>query len=178
MTLPIRLAVIDDSAGIAKVQLASYRIGYHGLVPDHFYAHMTVEEQTQEWVDLLSKAHPDPLYVVIDDENHVLGYALGRLLSDEKFDCELSALHVLKDHQRQGLGTALMSAIAKHYAHAGSKSLMLWTIKGNSARAMYEKLGGKLVGEKTYRLDESTELTEVAYVWLDIKTLILPDDMR
>jgi ribosomal protein S18 acetylase RimI-like enzyme len=168
----IRLAKVEDSAGIAKVQIDSYRIGYRGLVPDHFYAHMTIEEQTQDWIDILSKANPNPLYVAVDDENHVLGYALGRLLTDEKFDCELSALHILKDHQRQGHGTALMSAIAKHYTDAGHTSLVLWTIKGNSARAMYEKLGGKLAGEKTYSLDADTELTEVAYGWQDMKILI------
>lgn len=175
--MSIRLAKIDDSAGIAKVQIDSYRIGYHGLIPDTFYAHMTVEEQTQDWIDLLSQANSDPLYVAVDDENHVLGYALGRSLTDEKFECELSALHVLKDHQRQGLGTALMSTVAKYYANAGYTSLMLWTMEKNTARAMYEKLGGKLVGEKTYSLDEGVEITEVAYGWLDMKTLIL-NDMR
>ncbi len=168
----IRPATIEDGAGIAKVQIDSYRIGYHGLVPDNFYAHMTVEEQTQDWIDLLSKEDHDPLYVAVDNESRVLGYAVGRLLTDEKFDCELSALHVLKDHQRQGHGTALMSAIAKYYTDAGHASLMLWTIKGNSARAMYEKLGGELVGEKTYPLDEDTELTEVAYGWADMRILI------
>lgn len=172
----IRLAQVDDSAGLAKVQVDSYLIGYRGLVPDSFFEGMTYEEQTREWIDLFLESKLDPLYVAVDDANHILGYALGRFLIKENFDCELRALHVLRDYQRQGYGTALISAIAKHYANAACKSLLLWTLKGNSARAMYEKLGGTLAGEKIYTLDNGTEFAEVAYGWSDINVLILPND--
>jgi ribosomal protein S18 acetylase RimI-like enzyme len=171
--MQIRPAKVDDSAGLAKVQVDSYQIAYSGLLPASFFDGLTYEGQTQDWVELLSQANHDPLYVAVDDENRVLGYALGRTLTDEKFDCELQALHVLKDHQRQGYGTALMSAIARHYADAGCKSILLWTLKNNSARMMYEKLGGELVGEKTDTWEDGTQITEVAYGWSDIHNVSL-----
>ena len=170
--MQIRLAKTEDSAGLAKVQVDSYQIGYRGLLPDAFLDQFTYEEQTQDWIELLSESQTEPLYVAVDSENQVLGYALGRTLENEKYDCELRAVHVLKAHQRQGIATALFSATAKHYADIGCQSIMLWTMKKNSARAMYEKLGGKLVDEKTDTWDDGTQITEVAYGWENIQDLI------
>ena len=170
--MQIRRAKKEDSAGLAKVQVDSYQIGYRGLLPDDFLDQFTYDEQTQDWIELLSELEQDPLYVAIDSENQVLGYALGRILHNENFDCELRAVHVLKAYQRQGIATALASAIAKHYADLGYSSLMLWTMQKNSARAVYEKLGGKLVDEKTDTWDDGTQITEVAYGWENIQDLI------
>jgi GNAT superfamily N-acetyltransferase len=168
----IRLAKVSDSAGLAKVQVSSYQTAYRGFLPDAFLDQFSLEEQTQDWLDLLAQPDHDPLYVVVDSDDQVLGYALGRRLMSEPFDCELRSLHVLKEYQRQGYGRALIAAIARHYADAGCKSLILWTMKGNTARVMYEKLGGELIDEKTDVWDDGTQVIEVAYGWQDIQALI------
>jgi ribosomal protein S18 acetylase RimI-like enzyme len=127
-SMHIRLASNSDCAGLARVQVDSYRTAYRGLLPDAYLDQFTYEEETQDWMNLLSKVDHDVVYVAVDDADHILGYALGRSLADSGFDCELLALHVLKDHQRQGIGTALVSVMASHYADTGCASLMLWTL--------------------------------------------------
>ena len=170
--MQIRLARISDAPGLAKVQVNSYRTAYRGLLPQVYLDQFSYEAETQDWINLLSKDAPDPLYVADDDADRVLGYALGRSLTDGDFDCELRALHVRKSHQRQGIGTALVAAIATHFAEAGATSLTLWTMKANPSRAMYEKLGGVVVDEQTRVWDDGTSFTEVAYGWPDIRALI------
>jgi GNAT superfamily N-acetyltransferase len=142
------------------------------LLPDAYLDQFTYEEETQDWMNLLSKVDHDVVYVAVDDADHILGYALGRSLADSGFDCELLALHVLKDHQRQGIGTALVSVMASHYADTGCASLMLWTLEHNPVRAMYETWGGEVVNRRSEMWDEGTQITEVAYGWSDIRSLI------
>ena len=167
----IRPAQIDDSPGLADVQVASYQTAYKEFLPDDWLAQFTIEEQTQDWRDILADPQHDPLFVAVDETGKVVGYALGKRLEQGAFDCELVAMHVLAAYQRQGIGRALMTAIARHFADAGCTSLILWTIVGNSARAMYEKLGGALGGEKIVPIDDDTTIIEVAYGWSDIQQL-------
>ncbi|MFU8773596.1 MAG: hypothetical protein ACNA8H_14410 [Anaerolineales bacterium] len=44
-------ATIEDSAGLARVQVDSYRTAYAGIFPQAYLAHFTHEEQ--DWRNLL-----------------------------------------------------------------------------------------------------------------------------
>jgi hypothetical protein len=48
--------------------------------------------------------------------------------------------------------------------------MMLWTLQGNPVRQWYERLGGALIGEQSFEVDD-WEVTEVAYGWPDIAAL-------
>ena len=52
--LNIRRATIEDSAGLARVQVDSYRAAYAGIFPPSYLAHFTYEEQEQDWHDLFA----------------------------------------------------------------------------------------------------------------------------
>ena len=47
---------------------------------------------------------------------------------------------------------------------------MLWTLKGNPVRQWYERLDGKVLGEKSYQIDD-WDIVEIAYGWETIATL-------
>ena len=143
----IRPAQIDDSADLAYIQVDSYRAAYAAFFPPSYLAHFTYQEQEQDWRDWLSDRPDDVLLVAETDAGEVVGYALGRPKVSETppYDGELLALHVRQSHQRQGIGTQLIAATAAHLAQAGCKSLILWTIAGNRARSLYERLGGRVV---------------------------------
>ncbi|MFN2283450.1 MAG: GNAT family N-acetyltransferase, partial [Anaerolineae bacterium] len=89
----IRRAKFEDSAGIAHVQVDSYRTAYAGIFPQAYLEQFTYEEQTQDWRDLLSAESEDVLYVAETDAIAIVGYALGRPgLSDiPPYDSELVA---------------------------------------------------------------------------------------
>jgi ribosomal protein S18 acetylase RimI-like enzyme len=176
VNIAIRKAEISDSPGLARVQVDSYCTAYADIFPQVYLDHFTYEEQEQDWCNLFEAGTEDELYVAVSEAGEVVGYALGRLLADTEwpYDGELVALHVRKGHQRQGIGTRLVAAMAEQLQLRECASLMLWTLEDNGpARALYERLGGKLLGEKAWRGNEhfGVHVREVAYGWADIEEL-------
>lgn len=173
MGIKIRAADVDDSAGIAHVQVTSYRTAYKDFFPPRYFEQMTQAEQTQEWRAWLSDELHEPIRIAENEAGEIIGYAFGKkhLTAFEGFDSELVALHVLPNAQHNGIGSKLFFAIADELKTSGANSLMLWTIKENPVRAFYERLGGALIGEKSYDVDDMT-VTKVAYGWKNMNELI------
>ena len=48
---------------------------------------------------------------------------------------------------------------------------MLWALQGNPVRQWYERLGGKVLGEKSYPVGD-WEIVEIAYGWETITALL------
>ena len=177
----VRPATIQDAAALAHIQVDSYRTAYAGLMPAEYLARFSYEEQEQDWRDLLGEpgepGEPggDVLLVAENGQGELAGYALARPGSVEDqpaYDSELLALHVRRAWQRQGIGYALVSAVAGTLGRRGCTSLVLTVLAGNPARAFYEHLGGTPAGEKRWALDElDFEVVEVAYSWPDIRQL-------
>lgn len=179
MKIEICPATIADSAGIAHVQITSYRTAYAPFFPRAYIDHFTYEEQTQDWRDLMSAAQHDPLLVAVREPREIFGYALGNPVHNEFGSDvgELVALHVLPQYQRKGTGSRLFAAMARELQERGNTALILWTIEGNPVRSFYERLGGVLAGKKSYDVDDMT-VTEVAYRWKNIDGLIERLDVK
>ena len=171
----IRQAKFEDSAGIAHVQVDSYRTAYAGIFPQAYLEHFTYEEQTQDWRELLSAGPAVVLYVAETDAGEIVGYALGRPDPNEfpPYESELVALHVRKAYQHQGIGQRLIAAVATHLKQEGCASLMLWTLAQNPSRGLYERLGGLWLAEKDWGGNEDfgVAVQEVAYGWTSIESL-------
>lgn len=173
----IRLVKIEDCPGLARVQVDSYRNAYAGILPQKYLDHFTYAKQDQDWRELLEVGLEDVLLTAVDEQDQVIGYALGRSgLSDiPPYDSELVSLHVRKERQGQGFGRALIAEMARALQQRGCNSLMLWVLAENKpARALYEQLGGRLIGEKSSLLGEGDICArEVAYGWEDLRDLFL-----
>jgi len=165
----IREATIEDSAGIARVQVDSYRTAYAGIFSHVYLEQFSCEEQEQDWRDWIRSRPDDLLYVAELGTGEIVGYTLARPGSSRvpPYDSELVALHVRGAHQRQGLGRGLVAAIAQRLAQQGSWSMMLWVLEANQARGFDERLGGQLLDE----MQISGGQPEVAYGWLAIEDL-------
>jgi ribosomal protein S18 acetylase RimI-like enzyme len=170
--IEIRPAARADSAGLARVQVDSYRNAYAGLLPAAYLAQFSYEEQEHDWRDLLTGPMTDLLLVAQSSGGRVAGYALGRprpAADGLPYDAELVALHVRREYQRQGIRRRLVSAMARALHEAGGTSLLLYVLAGNPAGAFYERLGATRVGEKRWMIDElGVEICELAYAWDDI----------
>jgi GNAT superfamily N-acetyltransferase len=171
----IRPAKLEDSAGIARVQVDSYRTAYRSILPDDYLAGFTYDEQEQDWRDLITSQNDDLLMVAENKRGEIVGYALGRVGTSKinPFDCELVALHVCHAHHRQGIGGGLITRVARELKHQGCTSLMLWVLEKNPARGFYERLGGRVIGKQGVKLGDDVTTTEVAYGWLDINQLCI-----
>ncbi len=189
----IRPATAHDAAALAHIQVNSYRTAYAGLMPADYLAHFTLEEQEQDWRDLLAEPTGDILLVAEMDGGEIAGYALGRPgpvkvlalqagkeLPAGAYDSELVSLHVRRALQKQGVGRALVRAMAQALHGQGCSSLALFVLAGNPACTFYERLGGQRVGEKRWTVPASQagtldefdfEVVEAAYGWPEITAL-------
>jgi len=172
----IRQATVEHCRGLAKVQVDSYRTAYAGLFPRPYLEHFAYEEQEQDWLELLTAGTDDILLVALSTQEQVLGYVLARAKPDiyPGYDAEILALHVRQRFQQRGIGRALLSQAVKGLEARGCESVMLWTLKGNPVRAWFERLQGKVIGEKSRQVDD-WDIVEIAYGWEKISTM-LPRD--
>ena len=84
---------------------------------------------------------------------------------------EISALYVLRSAQRQGVGRALMSAIARDLLARGHVVGHALGAGGNgSARRFYEALGGREIARREEQRDGFSAVG-VAYGWEDLTAL-------
>ena len=168
----IRPAVRADCAGIARVQVESYRCAYAGFFPPDYLEQFSTEEQEQDWLRLLAERPGDILLVAETPEYKIAGYvlAVARPEIHPGYDAELVALHVNKAFQHDGAGRALVHRAVELLIERGCRSAMLWTLRGNPIRGWYERMGGECIGEKQDEIDGWT-VVEVAYGWKDIFSL-------
>jgi ribosomal protein S18 acetylase RimI-like enzyme len=173
----IRPATTQDAASLARIQVSSYRTAYAGLMPAEYLAHFTLQEQEQDWRDLLAESTGDILLVAETDDGGLAGYALGRpgpveVSPTGAYDAELVALHVRREFQKQGIGRTLVRAMAKALSGQDCASLALFVLAGNPACFFYERLGAQRVGEKRWTMDDfDFEVVEGTYAWREITTL-------
>jgi ribosomal protein S18 acetylase RimI-like enzyme len=106
---------MEDSPGLARIQVDSYRTAYAGFFPQAYLDHFSYAEQTQDWRDLLSSEGNETLFVAQDAQGEIVGYALGKAETDPqaRHDSSLTAIHVRRSRQRQGIGRRLLAAVVK-----------------------------------------------------------------
>jgi ribosomal protein S18 acetylase RimI-like enzyme len=173
----IRQAQLEDHRAIAHVQLASWYMMFadSNIEAEAYLAQFSDDERSEAWRELLSSASPPVVYVAQTNDQRVIGFASSMLTqAGTPYASELLSIHILPGYRRQGIGRQLIAVSARHMQALGCESLWLWTLADNPARAVYDRLGGVLVDEKTYPInknDVEIKLTEVAYGWAAIKAL-------
>jgi len=167
----VRAAVPADAAAIARVQVASWRDAYRGIVPDAFLDGMREEEWAARRLGNLEAGGTTTL--VAEEEGRIVAFACGGAArrAPGGFDAEVYALYVLRDRRRRGLGRLLLLLLADALAARGAISLVLWVLRDNApGRAFYEGLGGRVVAAKEIEIGGAS-LPEVAYGWADLASL-------
>lgn len=171
----IREARPEDAAAIARVQVASWRSTYPGIVPDGFLARMRQDDFALRWRRWLEGAPKGRVFFVAESPGEgVVGFATGgpgREPPRAGYDGELYTAYLLNEHQGRGLGRALFGAVAEGLFENGCRSMFAWVMEKNApARRFYEALGGEVLGENTFEV-EGVAVGEVAYGWEDIRVL-------
>jgi len=171
--ITIRPATPNDARAIAHVQVQTWKTAYRGVIADDFLDAMSEDDRTHLWSEILQR--PEQATFVAEAEEHgVVGFANGGPERDgrEDFRGELYSLYVLPDWHGQGIGRRLVATFARWLIDSGCDSMLVWVLADNPFRRFYERLGGKLLGEKDIQIGQQT-LGEVAYGWDDVRALIL-----
>jgi [ribosomal protein S18]-alanine N-acetyltransferase len=86
------------------------------------------------------------LVIAQDADEQICGFAIARCSADE---WEIENVVVAPEHQRRGLGSALVSEVLKSACHAGATSVLLEVRESNRpARQLYEKLNFREAGRR------------------------------
>ena len=170
----IREVIDRDIPAIAKVHVDTWQTAYRDIFAHEFLVNLSYEKREQSWHQVFNNALQDSnfTYVAESECGQIVGFANSGLEreGDPIYRGELNAIYILETHQRQGIGSKLVSVVAERLNRMEIDSMLVWVLKDNSACHFYEKLGGKKVNEKEINRKE-TKLIEIAFGWTDISNL-------
>lgn len=134
----IRQGRIGDEAGIANVHVESWKSTYKGLVPDSFLDSLSAEKRKAVW-----KKQLESNSVFVAEENgQIVGFASygkERTNKHSSYTGELYAMYLLSEHQRRGIGKALMHKIAQELVDQDIHTMLTWAFEENGACQFYEE---------------------------------------
>jgi ribosomal protein S18 acetylase RimI-like enzyme len=173
----LRRARLSDATEIGRVQVASWRTTYRGMVPDDYLDGMSVEDHGRRWTRLLGQPGNQALTFVIEEAGRLVGFAMGgpEREGEPRFRGELYAIYLLREAQGRGHGRALVQAVAGELLRQRFSSMLVWVLRDNlSARRFYERLGGTFLREHQLDFGAGFAVQEVSYGWEDVRQQLLP----
>lgn len=165
----IRPSLKEDSLGIARVLVDTWRTTFKGMVPQTYLDAMNYDS----FEKFLSSSYGSYFTVVADDGGQVVAFASGGATREKKypFEGELYSIFVRDEYQGQGVGKNMVVKVAQHLVDAGIKDMVVWVLKDNPSRQFYELLNGELYTERDTTIG-GRSLKEVSYVWRDFHKLL------
>jgi GNAT superfamily N-acetyltransferase len=166
----IRPAQSEDAAGIAAVQVASWRTTYRGIVPDDYLAGMSLEAGTKRWIAILAAS--EGFNYVAEDDSGIFGFVSGGKLREPvgEYDAELWAVYLIEEKQGRGVGRRLVQLLAGELLAAGYRSMLVWGLQENPAVSFYKRIGAVAVTGQMIEIG-SVRLPELGLGWKDLRDL-------
>jgi ribosomal protein S18 acetylase RimI-like enzyme len=174
-----RSAIPRDAPALGALHVASWRETYKGILPDEMLASLSEEARSAMWAGVLGdpEANAGTMVYIAEDQGRLVGFGScgkqrDQMLAELGFGGEIGAIYVLRSHQHLGIDRSIMSLMAQALLEADRRAASLWVLRENRvARTFYERLGGKVVGEKK---DETPQvaLVEMAFGWGDLSVLV------
>ena len=162
----IRAACKDDGPAIAHVYAQTWKDTYLGIVPLDYLYTMSVDQLERSVINELEGKQT--ICLVAEAAEKVIGFISGgkERKGDYIYKGEIYALYVLKNYQRQGIGSKLVSVLAAELRRWDIYTMLVWVLKQNPYRRFYEKINGVYLQKK--RKPFAGEILEIAaYGWID-----------
>ena len=169
--IEIRHADFDDAAGIARVQIDTWRAAYRRIMPRRLLDDMSDVRIAAFWAQVIAEAKGFSFCFVAAAGERVVGFASGgpRQHSTDTSRGEVYALYVLPEFQGRGVGRRLVVTSFERMLELGMNEGRIWTLRENApARAFYERIGGTAT-EAGHNDIGGIRYPEVAYDWLDLR---------
>jgi ribosomal protein S18 acetylase RimI-like enzyme len=168
----IRRASPSDASAIGRMHVKAWRETYAGLIPDEVLAQLDPAQRATMWRDNLTSGRRAVFVSEVEDDIVGFGACGSQRDASLPYHVEFAAVYVLRRAQRHGIGWRLMAAMARELIAQGHIAASLWVLEENAtARAFYERLGGKVVARREQARDGFTSIG-VAYAWDDLSVLL------
>ena len=140
----IKFVPVEENDVMTMIELRRkiWTTTYRGIYPDSM-----LDEFDYEWhreKELQRTKSPDYFvsFIVKDKEN------IGYLTLRKSKIMILQSLYIRKEYQQQGIGTKAFDFVKDYCVKNGMQSFVCHCVPQNyGARAFYEKMGGKVVGQ-------------------------------
>lgn len=140
----VRAARVDDSRGIADVQVAAWRVAYRGILPNEVLDGLSVDDREERWREILDRSEEGSFTLVAVGEESVAGFCSAVAPSHHAGEgvAEIAATYVDPARWRTGCGSRLLEAVLARLAERDWHEVVLWVFARNApARAFYERHG-------------------------------------
>ena len=155
---------------MACIYVQTWQDTYLSVIPYDYLSSMSIARHESDFSRELNSRHVIS-FVAVDDSK-ILGFTTGgyERNGDAVYGGEIYALYVLKNHQRCGIGTSLVSALAMQFEVLGIYSMLARVLKLNPYQRFYSKINGLYL--QTERQPFAGEIMDVeTYGWLDISLI-------
>ena len=162
----IRPAQKADAHYMSCIYIQTWQDTYLSVIPYGYLSTMSIPRHEQAFFNELNSKHI--ISFVAEDAGRIIGFITGgyERNGDAIYSGEIYTLYVLKNLQRKGIGTKLVSALAMQFNRLGIYSILVRVLKLNPYRRFYKKINGIYL--KTERLTFADEIMDVeTYGWLD-----------
>ena len=169
----VRPARAGDAAGLARVQVASWRCGFAGIVPPELLAELTSEEAEQVWRDRWQEAIANPptsrhrVLAAVDGgpSRELAGFASAGPATDSDrwagTDGEVYELRISPERTGQGHGGRLLHAVADTLIEDGFHTVSIWTLEADTALRRFLESSGWAADGARAELDVGASLPVV-----------------
>jgi GNAT superfamily N-acetyltransferase len=150
----VRPARGGDAVGLARVQVASWRCGFAGIVPPDLLAELTSEEAEQVWRDRWREAITNPptsrhrVLTAVDGSpsRELAGFASAGPATDTDrwagTDGEVYELRISPERTGQGHGGRLLHAVADTLIEDGFHTMSIWALEADTALRRFLESSG------------------------------------
>ena len=162
----IRLALAEDSHGIALVHVSSWQHAYRGIVPEAYLDQLSVADRERRWLEIFERGGSETL--VADREGQVVGFiSFGKSRHEQagRHEGEIYAIYVSSSYWSTGVGRSLWEAALARLRELGFVRAMVWVLAANEkAIRFYGRAGFTLCkGSETAVEIGGKNLPEVRY---------------
>src|SRR5687767_13651950 len=109
-------------------------------MPDELLRNLNVMQRQVRWARILSEPAFASCNLVAEEAGQIIGFASGGREQSSKYPemAEVYAIYLLAEHQRRGIGRALMLPMIEQFVREGFDSMLIWVAAENPSRAFYE----------------------------------------
>ena len=153
-----------DVTRIAEIQVAGWKAGYRGILPDDFLDRLNAEARVSMWERFIQ--NEKGLMLVARSSSGSLGFChlIPSRDADGEHSAEIAAIYVDPDHWRSGCGRRLFEVALASAAEQGYAGMTLWVLTENSrGRGFYEAMGMQADGAVKAEERPGCVLHEVRY---------------
>ena len=169
----IRDATPDDAREIASVHIDTWRSTYRGHLPDAMLDGLDFDRWAARREQYPRSTAPKQICLVAERDGALAGFVVAGPLQDQPSgsEGEVYAIYVRDEHQRGGVGTALLSEAARRLHELGLQGMLIWVLRENAkGRSFYERMGGRAERERPFEI-AGAQIRETGYVWGDTALL-------